>query len=187
MADLIYTSLCSLDGYNQDQSGSFDWSEPDEQVHAFINNLERPSGTYLLGRRMYDVMAVWETEPAFSAQPGVYRDYAEIWQAAEKIVYSRTLQEVRTQRTRLESTFDPQAVRELKSSARSDLSIGGPNLAAHAFKHGLVDQVRLFLAPVSVGEGKKTLPDDIRLDLELTDQRRFDNGMVYLCYRLKAL
>jgi dihydrofolate reductase len=186
MAELIYSAICSLDGFIEDVSGQFDWAEPDEEVHRFVNDLERGNGTYLYGRRMYETMAGWETDPGFAAQSPFMRDFAEIWQAADKVVFSRTLQAVSTARTRIERTFDPQAIRELKASATRDILIGGPNLAAHAFKAGLVDQCHLFLAPISVGDGKRGLPDDVRLKLELDDQRRFRNGTVFLRYRVKA-
>ena len=186
MANLIYTALASLDGYMEDEEGRFDWAMPDEEVHAFINDLERGVGTYLYGRRMYETMAGWETEPGLAAQSDVMRDFAEIWQAAEKIVYSRTLETVSTRRTRLERDFDPGAVRRLKASAGTDLAVAGPELAAHAFRAGLVDECHLFLAPVIVGGGKKALPDGVRVDLELLDERRFGSGMVYLRYALTA-
>ena len=183
MSKLTYMALASLDGYIEDEDGRFDWAEPDQEVHAFVNDLTRPIGTYLYGRRLYETMASWETEPGLVAQSPVVRDFAEIWQAADKIVYSRTLESVSTARTRIERDFDLEAVRELKSAARHDLSVGGAELAAHAFKAGLVDDVHLFLAPVLVGGGKPSLPDGVRLKLELADERRFGNGMVYLRYR----
>jgi len=178
---LIYSALASLDGYIEDVQGRFDWAAPDEEVHAFVNELERPIGTHLYGRRMYDTMAVWETmdDPA-----PVMRDYAEIWRAANKIVYSRTLPDVSTPRTRLEREFDPVAVAGLKASAGHDMSIGGPELAAHAIAAGLVDELQLFLVPVAVGAGKRALPLDAALRLELLDERRFAGGTVYLRYRI---
>jgi dihydrofolate reductase len=185
MTRLIYSAIMSLDGYIEDQDGKFDWAEPDEQVHQFVNDLERTAGTYLYGRRMYETMAVWETDPSFAAAEPVYRDFASIWQAADKIVYSRTLQAVSTLRTRLERDFDPAAVRRLKETTSQDLSIGGPGLAAHAFKAGLVDECYLFLVPVVVGSGKRALPIDVQTELELLEERRFGNGMLFLRYQIK--
>jgi dihydrofolate reductase len=179
----MYSAIASLDGYVADAEGRFDWSAPDDEVHAFVNDLERPVGTYLYGRRMYEVMAAWETMDA--GQPLV-RDFAAIWRAADKIVYSRTLETVSTPRTRLERDFDAAAVRQLKESAGSDISVGGPGLAAHALAAGLVDECHLFLSPVSVGGGTRALPDDVRVDLELLDERRFGNGVVYVRYRVTA-
>ena len=179
---MIYSALASLDGYIEDDDGSFSWAEPDEEVHAFVNDLERGIGTYLFGRRLYETMAIWETDPRLGDHSPVMRDYAEIWQAADKIVYSRTLESVPTARTRIERDFAPAAVDELKAMAERDLSVGGAELAAHAFRAGLVDECHLFLAPVLVGGGKRCLPPDVRLELELLDERRFGNGMVYLRY-----
>jgi dihydrofolate reductase len=183
MAHLIYSAISSLDGYIEDREGRFDWAAPDEEVHKFINNLERSAGTYLLGRRMYETMMVWETDPDLAADSPITRDYAEIWQAANKIVYSRTLQAVSTRKTQLERTFDPEAIRQLKEAVEQDILIGGPELAAHAFRAGLIDECQLFLTPIIVGGGKKSLPGNVRLDLELLEERRFPNGMVYLRYR----
>lgn len=180
MAKLIYTAITSLDGYVADQDGNFDWAEPDEGVHAFVNDLERPIGTYLYGRRLYEVMVAWET--ITDEQPFI-RDYAEIWQAADKIVYSRSLETVSSERTRIERSFDPDAVRQMKASADRDISVGGPTLAAQAIRAALVDEIHLFLAPAVVGGGTRALPDDVRLKLELLDERRFDNGTVHLHYR----
>jgi dihydrofolate reductase len=185
MATLMYSTIASLDGYMADEDGNFDWAEPDEEVHAFINDLVRPTGTYLYGRRMYETMTVWETDATLAAQSEVIRDFAQIWQAADKIVYSRTLKEPSTARTRIEREFDPEAVRKIKASARADMTVGGPDLAAQAFRSGLVDECHLFLAPIVVGGGKQSLPDDIRLELELLDERRFEGGMVHLHYRVK--
>ena len=185
MGKLIYSTLTSLDGYIADQDGNFDWAEPDQEVHAFINELERPVGTYLYGRRMYEVMVDWETID-LADQPPHMRDYAEIWRAADKIVYSKTLETVSSTRTRIERDFDPKAVRQLKASRERDLGVGGPDLAAHAIRAGLVDEWYLFLAPVIVGGGTPFLPDDVRLNLELLDERRFGNGMVYVRYRTKT-
>jgi dihydrofolate reductase len=185
MAHLIYFALSSLDGYIEDKDGNFDWATPDEEVHTFINNLERAAGTYLLGRRMYETMMVWETDPSLAADSPLTRDYAEIWQAADKIVYSKSLESVATRRTRIEREFDPEAIRRLKQAADRDISIGGPGLAAHAFRSGLIDECHLFLAPIIVGGGKPSLPGDIRLGLELMEERRFGNGMVFLRYRVR--
>ena len=182
MAKLIYSTITSLDGYVADESGNFDWAEPDEEVHTFVNDLERPVGTYLLGRRLYEVMLYWETI-VLADQPPFVEDFAEIWQAADKIVYSRTLEAVSSSRTRIERDFDPEAVRQLKAAAGRDITVGGPDLAAHAFRARLVDELHLFLAPMVVGGGKQSLPDDVRVKLELLDERRFGNGMVYLRYR----
>jgi dihydrofolate reductase len=183
VAKLIYTALTSLDGYVADKDGKFDWAAPDEEVHMFLNDLERPVGTHLYGRRMYDVLRAWETID-LTDQPRFIRDFAEIWRAADKVVYSRTLEAVDTARTRLERDFDPEAVRHLKATASRDVTIGGPELAARAIAARLVDEYHLFLAPVVVGGGTQALPDDVRLDLELVDERRFGNGFVHLHYRL---
>jgi len=183
MANLIYTAIASLDGYVADEHGNFDWAAPDEMVHAFINDLERPIGTYLYGRRMYEVMAVWQTVPTGPDQLAEMRDYAEIWRAADKVVYSTTLPEAQTARTRLERDFDLAAVRRLKSSADRDISIGGPGLAAHAVRAGLVDEWHLFVTPVVVGGGTHWLPHHVRLRLELLDEHRFPSGVVHLRYR----
>jgi dihydrofolate reductase len=185
MAKLIYSTIVSLDGYIADEDGNFDWAAPDEEVHAFVNDLERPVGTYLYGRRMYDVMADWETAHTVADQPPYMRDYAEVWQAADKVVYSRTLDKVSSARTRIERDFDPEAVRRMKASAARDLSVGGPDLAAQALKAGLVDEYHLFLNPIVVGSGNQALPDNFRLELELLDERRFGNGVVYLRYRTR--
>jgi dihydrofolate reductase len=181
MAKLIYSAITSLDGYVADEDGRFDWAAPDEQVHAFVNDLERPVGTYLYGRRMYDVMRYWETPPEGSGT--VSLDYAGIWQAADKVVYSTTLDAVDTARTTLERSFDPDAVRRLKETATRDLSVGGPGLAAEALRAGLVDECQVFLNPVVIGGGTPWLPRGVRLDLDLVDEHRFDNGVVYLRYR----
>jgi dihydrofolate reductase len=180
MAKLIYTAITSLDGYIEDEGGSFEWSAPDEDVHAFVNDLERRMGTYLYGRRLYETMVYWETAPADS--PAVELNYARVWRSADKVVYSTTLQETASARTRIERTFDPDAVRAMKEAANADLTIGGAALAAHAFRAGLVDEVRLLLNPVVVGGGKRALPDGVRLDLQLLDERRFASGVVYLRY-----
>lgn len=186
MAKLIYLMLTSLDGYIADEDGKFDWAEPDEQVHTFVNDLARPVGTYLYGRRMYEVMAAWENPDAFAGQPRHIQDFAAIWQAADKIVYSRTLAAASTARTRVERDFDPEAVRRLKVAAERDLAVAGPDLAAQALRAGLVDEYHLFLVPIIVGGGKPSLPDNARLRLELLSERRFGNGMVFLRYRTRA-
>jgi dihydrofolate reductase len=186
MAKLIYSAIASLDGYIADEDGNFDWAVPDEEVHAFINDLERPVGTYLYGRRMYETMAGWETDPTLAEQSPLMRDFAQIWQAADKVVYSKTLETVSTTRTRLEREFDPEAVRQMKASAGRDISVSGPDLAAQAFRAALVDECYLIVTPIVVGGGKRSLPNDVRLKLELLDERRFDNGMVYLHYRTRT-
>ena len=180
MASLIYSAIASLDGYVEDEQGKFDWAAPDEEVHAFVNDLERPIGTYLYGRRMYETMVYWETDddPA-----PIARDYAQLWRAAEKVVYSRTLPTVSSERTRLEREFDPAAVRRLKERASADVTIGGAELGGRAIAEGLVDECHLVLVPVLVGGGKRALPAGVRADLELVDERRFASGVVYLRYR----
>jgi dihydrofolate reductase len=183
VAKLVYSALASLDGYVADANGNFDWAAPDEEVHAFVNELERPIGTYLYGRRMYEVMAVWETLP-LEDEPAVMRDFAELWRAAEKVVYSRTLESVATPKTRLERDFDPEAVRRLKDAAASDIGVGGAELAGHALAAGVVDELHLFLSPIVVGGGTRALPGGVRLALALLDERRFANGVVYLRYRV---
>ena len=180
MARLIYTSLASLDGYIADANGNFDWAEPDDEVHAFVNDLDRSVGTYLLGRRMYEVLAVWDTIQ--DERPAI-ADFAEIWRSIDKIVFSSTLESVSTARTRLERTFDPEAVAAMKASADRDLSIGGPTLAAHAIAAGLVDEWNLFLSPVVVGGGTSAFPARSSVELTLEEDRRFSNGTMYLRYR----
>jgi dihydrofolate reductase len=170
LAKLIYSAIASLDGYVADHNGNFDWAAPDEEVHAFVNDLERSIGSYLYGRRMYETMLAWETM-SLNDQPAVMRDFAEIWRAADKIVYSKTLSSVSSARTRLERDFDPDAVGRLKAAAGSDLTVGGPELAAQAIRAGLVDEYHLFLTPVVVGGGNRALPDGVRLQLELLDER----------------
>jgi dihydrofolate reductase len=186
MARLIYSAITSVDGYIEDADGSFDWGVPDEETHAFINDLERPVRTYLYGRRMYEVMSVWETDRALAGHSPATRDFAEIWCAADKIVFSRTLETVSTRSTRLERRFDPEAVRALKQDAEADVAVAGPHLAGHAFRAGLVDECHLFLAPVVVGAGKRGLPEGVRLDFELIDERRFPSGMVLLRYSVRS-
>ena len=185
MASLIYSAISSLDGYIEDKDGNFDWAMPDEEVHTFINNLERTVGTYLLGRRMYETMTVWETDPNLAADSPLTQDFAEIWQAANKIVYSKTLAAASTRNTQIERDFDPEAIKQLKKTVQHDISIGGPELAAHAFQSGLIDECHLFLTPIIVGGGKQSLPDHVRLELELLEERRFGNGVVYLRYRTR--
>jgi len=185
VAGLIYSAITSLDGYVADEDGKFDWAAPDEEVHSFVNDLERPIGTYLYGRRMYDVLVAWETMDT-GEQPPVMRDYAEIWRAADKIVYSRTLETVSSARTRIERDFNPEAVRQLKARADRDISVGGPELAAQAIRAGLVDELHQFLTPIVVGGGNKFLPDGVRVELELLDERRFGNGVVHLHYRTRS-
>lgn len=181
MAKLIYAAITSLDGYVEDADGNFDWAAPDEEVHAFVNELERPIGTYLYGRRMYETMRFWET--ATDGSPAV-RDYAGIWRSAEKVVYSRTLPAVTSARTRIWRTFDVDDVQMLKESSAADLSIGGAELAAQALDSGLVDEIHLFLNPVIVGGGKRALPHQLQLSLELVDEHRFTNGVVHLHYQV---
>lgn len=184
MAKLIYLTILSIDGYTADEKGTFDWAAPDAEVHAFVNDLARPVGTHLYGRRMYETMRYWETAPTLG-QPPFIRDWREIWRAADKIVYSTTLTEPSTARTRIERRFDPAAVRRLKAGTGHDLTIGGPGLAAHAIRAGLVDEYQLLVVPVLVGGGTRALPDGARLDLDLLDERRFGNGTAYLRYRAR--
>ena len=186
MTKLIYNAIASLDGFIEDAEGKFGWAAPDDEVHAFVNELQRPIGTYLLGRRMYETLVFWESPPDLEHQPAVVQEFAEIWKGADKIVYSRTLSTASSARTRIEQDFDVEAVRRLKAAAGRDLSIGGPELAGQAIADGLVDELELFLVPVLVGGGKRALPDNgARLDLELVDERRFGNGTAYLRYRLR--
>ncbi|HEX2294169.1 MAG TPA: dihydrofolate reductase family protein [Actinomycetota bacterium] len=181
-ARLIYTAITSLDGYIADSEGDFGWAAPDDELHAFVNDLERPIGTYLYGRRMYEVMVYWETAPAEAGAPEVELDYARLWRAADKIVYSTTLPAPRSERTAIERSFDPEGVRALKAAADRDLSVSGPNLAGHAFRAGLVDEIRLLVTPVLAGGGTAALPPGLRTRLELVEERRFRNGVVYVCY-----
>ena len=184
MGRLIYSAIASLDGYVEDAHGRFDWAAPDDEVHAFVNDLERPVGTYLYGRRMYETMVYWEDPPEPAQQPPTAQEFAQIWQAADKVVYSKTLQAATSARTRVEREFDADAVRELKATAAGDLTVGGAELAAQAIAAGLVDAYQLFLVPVLVGGGKRALPADrLRLNLELLEEQRFRNGTVYLHYR----
>jgi dihydrofolate reductase len=183
MGRLIYSMIQSLDGYVADAAGKFDWAEPDESVHTFANQLQRPIGTNLLGRRMYEVMSAWETLGTHGDEPDYVEEFGELWRATDNVVYSTTLDSVRTARTRIERAFEPDAVRLMKDELVAHISIGGPTLAAQAIAAGLVDEYQLFVVPVVVGGGTRSLPDGIRLDLQLVDQRRFDNGTVYLSYR----
>jgi dihydrofolate reductase len=183
MARLIYSAIGSLDGYIADENGDFDWAAPDEEVHAYVNDLERPIGTHLYGRRMYDVMVAWETMDAGPDEPPVIQDYAQIWRAADKTVYSRTLEKATSARTRIVRDFDPEAIRQMKANAERDISVGGPELAAQALKSGLVDEIHLFLTPIIIGGGTQALPDHVRLKLALLDERRFSSGVVHLHYR----
>jgi dihydrofolate reductase len=185
MAQLIYIANVSLDGYTEDAHGGFDWTEPTDEIFALITDLLRPVGTHLYGRRMYETMAVWETDPTLSAQSELRADFATVWQSADKVVYSTTLSAVATAATRLERRFDPDAVRALKASATGNLTVGGPNLAAHAFDAGLVDECHLFVGPVLLGAGKPAFSGESRVPLELLAERRFDNGAVYLRYRTR--
>jgi dihydrofolate reductase len=184
MAKLIYTAITSLDGYTADANGSFEWSAPDQEVHAFVNEIERPVGTYLYGRGMYEVMSVWETM-VVDGQPRVVQDFATIWRRATKIVYSRGLHSVGTARTRIEREFDPAEVLALKTASESDLSIGGAHLAGEALRACLVDEIHLLVSPVIVGGGTRALPDDVRLDLDLLEQTHFGNGVIHLHYRVR--
>jgi dihydrofolate reductase len=184
VAKLIYSAIASLDGYVEDEQGGFEWAAPDDEVHAFVNDLERPIGVYLYGRRMYETMLFWETVDTGSEQPAVARDFAEIWRAAEKIVYSRTLQTVSSARTRIERDLNTDAIRRLKEASGSDITIGGAELAGQAIAAGLVDELHLFLVPMLVGGGKRALPGSVRAHLELMDERRFRSGVVHLPYRI---
>jgi dihydrofolate reductase len=185
MARLIYFAIGSLDGFVEDASGNFEWAAPDEEVHAFVNELERPIGTYLYGRRMYETMVFWETADPDGDGPAVARDFAAIWQAADKIVYSRTLERVSSARTRIERELDPDAIERMKRNAGSDLGIGGAELAGQAIAAGVVDELHLLVVPVLVGGGKRALPNDVRVQLELLDERRFQSGAVFLRYRAR--
>jgi len=186
VAKLVYSALASLDGYVEDSSGNFEWAAPDEEVHAFVNDLERPIGTYLYGRRMYETMVFWETVRTGGDEAAVPRDFAEIWRAAEKIVFSRTLRTPSSGRTRIERDFDPAAIRRLKESSARDISVGGAELAGEAIAAGLVDECHLFLVPIIVGGGKRALPDDVRAELELLAEHRFRSGVVHLHYALRV-
>ncbi len=182
MAKLIYSAIASLDGYVEDEQGKFEWAAPDAEVLAFVNDLERPIATYLYGRRMYETMVFWETASTGVDQPAGVRDFAEIWRGADKIVYSRALETVSSAKTRIEREFDPEAIRRLKQSSRRDITVGGAELAGTAIAAGLVDECHLFLGPILVGGGKQALPNDVRSQLELLDERRFRSGVVHLRY-----
>lgn len=186
MGRLIYAANMSLDGFLEDRAGAFDWSVPDDEVHAFWNEHERGIGTSLYGRRMYETMRVWESDDWLTDEPAVLREYASIWRDTDKIVFSTTLGDVSTARTTLQRTFEPEVVRQLKEASSSDLSIGGPGIAAEAFRHGLVDECVLLLHPVLVGGGKPALPRGVRLDLELLDQRRFANGVIHVRHAVRT-
>jgi dihydrofolate reductase len=185
VAQLIYAAITSLDGYVADADGSFDWAEPDEEVHSFVNDLQRPVGTYLYGRRLYQTMVYWETAHTLADRPSFIKDFTEIWQAADKVVYSKTLKTVSSARTRIERDFDPEAIRRMKMSTESDITVGGADLAAQAITARLVDEYHLFVAPIVVGGGTPFLPDNVRVELDLRDERRFAKGVVYLHYRTK--
>jgi dihydrofolate reductase len=184
MGKLIYATISSLDGYIADAGGNFTWSMPDEEVHAFVNDLERTVGTYLYGRRLYEIMAAWETMPT-ADEPAVMGDFAQLWRAADKIVYSRTLASISTARTTLSRSFDVDAVRALKAASPLDISIGGADLAGQALAAGLVDECHLILSPIIVGGGTPSLPSGVVIDLELLDERRFANGVVHMHYRVR--
>jgi dihydrofolate reductase len=187
MANLIFVANTSLDGYTVDKDGKFDWTEPSEEYFRFITNLVRATHTHLLGRRMYETMKVWETDPNLAEESPLMRDFAETWQAANKIVYSRRLETISTQNTQLAKTFDPEAIQHLKAVSEHDILIGGPELAAHAFRAGLIDECHLFIIPILVGGSKSALPDNLRMELELLVERSFRNGTVYLRYRTKQV
>ena len=186
VAKLIYSAIASLDGFVEDKRGSFEWAAPDDEMHAYVNDLERPIGTYLYGRRMYETMVYWETVSTSGDQSAVTRDFAEIWRAAEKTVYSRTLETASSARTRIERAFEPAAIRQLKQSAPRDITIGGARLAGEAMAAGLVDECHLFLCPIIVGGGKPALPEDVRVQLELLDEHRFRSGVVHLRYGVRV-
>jgi dihydrofolate reductase len=184
MVKLIYSTIASLDGYVADETGNFDWAAPDEELHRFVNDQERHVGTYLYGRRMYETMSYWEGELA--DQPQHIREYGDIWKAADKVVYSRTLDAPSSSRTRIEREFDPEAVRRMKEAATAEISVGGPNLAAEALGNGLVDEIHFFVVPMVVGGGNRALPEGVRLALELVDEHRFGGGAVHLHYRVRT-
>ncbi len=183
MAKLIYSAITSLDGYIEDEEGNFDWAAPDEEVFSFVNDLERSAGTYLYGRRMYETMVYWETAQTVADQSPCERDFQELWQAADKIVYSRSLETVSSARTRISREFDPRVIQEMKDTQERDITVGGSDLAAQAFEAGLVDEWQLFLTPVVVGAGKPSWPSNVRLELDLVSERRFRSGVVFLHYR----
>jgi dihydrofolate reductase len=185
MAKLIFSAITSLDGYIEDETGSFDWAAPDDEVLSFLNDLEYPIGTYLYGRRMYETMVYWETADVLREQSPVAWDWMQLWRAADKVVYSHSLETASSARTRIERDFDPSAIRAMKDCLEQDITIGGSDLAAQAFRAGLVDRCQLFLTPVLVGGGKRSLPTEVRLGLDLLAERRFDNGVVFLDYRVR--
>jgi dihydrofolate reductase len=185
MANLIFVANMSLDGYTEDKDGKFDWTEPSDELFSFVTNIVWATRTHLYGRRMYETMMVWETDPNLAAASPLMRNFAEIWQAADKIVYSKTLETISTRKTQLKQTFDPEAIRQLKATGEQDILIGGPELAAHAFRAGLIDECHLFIIPILVGGGKSALPDNVRMELELLAERRFRDGTVYLRYRTR--
>jgi dihydrofolate reductase len=185
MAKLIFSAITSLDGYLEDEAGNFDWAAPDDEVLSFLNDLERPVGTYLYGRRMYETMIHWETADVLRDQSPLAWDWMQLWRAADKVVYSRSLETVSSARSRIERNFEPNAIQAMTSSLERDITIGGADLAAQAFRAGLVDQCQLFLTPVLVGGGKRALPKNVRLDLDLVAERRFGNGVVFLDYRVR--
>ena len=187
MAKLIYSMITSLDGYTEDEHGDFGWGAPaDGEVHSYINELASSVGTYLYGRRMYETMVYWETAHTIADQPQVVLDWARQWQATEKIVYSSTIAEPRSARTRIEREFDPDTIRRLKASADRDITVDGPELAAQALRAGLVDEIQIIVCPVVVGGGKRFFPDGVRLDLELVEERQFGNGVVVLRYAVRG-
>jgi dihydrofolate reductase len=183
MVKLIYSVITSLDGYIEDEDGNFDWAAPDEEVHEFANNLERSAGTYLYGRRLYETMVFWETAQTLADEPPVFYDFATLWQAADKIVYSRTLDKASSARTRIKRNFDPETVRQLKVTSERDITVGGPELAAQAITAGLVDELHFFVTPIVLGGGKPSLPDGRRMKLKLLDDHRFRSGVVHLHYQ----
>lgn len=186
MPKLVYTMNTSLDGYVNDADGRLDWSAPDDEVHQFFNDLESSVGTALYGRRLYETMVYWDTPESVDGRPAIEQEYARVWRAQERIVFSRTLETSRTARTRIERAFDPALVRRLKAEAQRDLSIGGATLAGQALAAGLVDEIGLMVKPVIIGGGTRALPDGLRLDLSLIEERRFASGAVYLHYRVNA-
>jgi dihydrofolate reductase len=186
MAKLIFSAITSLDGYIEDEAGRFDWAEPDHEVFGFLNELERPVGTYLYGRRMYETLVYWETADFRREQSPVAWDWMQLWRSADKVVYSRSLEAVSSANTRIERDFDPNVVRAMKNALDRDISVAGPELAAQAFRAGLIDRCQLFLTPILVGGGKPALPENVRLDLDLVSEHRFDNGVVFLDYRVNS-
>jgi len=184
MAKLLFTAITSLDGHYEDERGAFDWGTPDEEVFGFINDLERPIGTYLYGRRMYEAMVFWETAQSLVDHQSPEQDFTETWQAVDKVVYSKSLSTVSSAKTRIERNFDSKVIQEMKSMKVCDITVSGPNLAAQAFPAGLVDECQFFLTPVVLGGGKPSLPNDIRFECELLNERRFGSGVVFVHYRI---